>query len=58
MNDATCEYSFYEQAALARSARLWLALTRSEGGRWIGSWKILEVIALYRLFDDKRYLSL
>ena len=49
---------FLRAGSASRPARLWLALTRSEDGRWIGSWKILEVIALYRLFDDKRYLSL
>ena len=50
-----------EMGALLREAlpaRPWEQLTRSEDGRWIGSWKILEVIALYRLFDDKRYMSL
>ena len=52
------ERLFLRAGTASGPARLWLALTRSEDGRWIRSWKILEVIALYRLFDDKRYMSL
>ena len=40
--DGNC---FYEQAALARSARLWEQLTQSEDRRGVGSGKILEVLA-------------